>query len=265
MEYFGFLHSAPRSVVLCIVFVLVLVGSSSETVEGIKLPVNLSIPAIIWFGDSIVDQGMNNNINTIVKCNFPPYGEDFKGGIPTGRFTNAKTPADLAAMELGIKETVPAYLDPNIQNKDLATGVSFASGGTGYDPQTPKLVSVYSLSDQLEMFKEYIKKLKGIIGEEGTNYILANALFVVVAGSDDLANTYFTIGIRKLKYNVDSYTDLLVTSASEFVQEIYKVGARRIGVFSLPPIGCVPSQRTLAGGVERDLKLLIEGVVELEL
>ena len=29
------------------------------------------------------------------------------------------------------------------------------------------------------------------------------------------------------------------------------MGARRIGVFSAPPIGCVPSQRTLAGGLER--------------
>lgn len=45
-----------------------------------------------------------------------------------------------SASELGIKEFVPAYLDPNLQSKDLLTGVSFASGGSGYDPQTPKLV-----------------------------------------------------------------------------------------------------------------------------
>lgn len=44
------------------------------------------------------------------------------------------------AAELGIKELVPAYLDPSLQIKDLPTGVSFASGGTGYDPQTSKLV-----------------------------------------------------------------------------------------------------------------------------
>ncbi|KAM7498027.1 hypothetical protein LguiA_022441 [Lonicera macranthoides] len=38
------------------------------------------------------------------------------------------------AIELGLKETVPSYLDSNIQNKDLIAGVSIASGGTGYDP-----------------------------------------------------------------------------------------------------------------------------------
>lgn len=35
------------------------------------------------------------------------------------------------------------------------------------------------------------------------------------------------------------------------LKEIYKLGARRIGVLSAPPIGCVPSQRTLAGGILR--------------
>lgn len=30
------------------------------------------------------------------------------------------------------------------------------------------------------------------------------------------------------------------------------MGARRIGVFGVPPIGCLPSQRTLTGGVQRN-------------
>lgn len=46
----------------------------------------------------------------------------------------------ISAEELGIKEFVPAYLDTNLQAKDLATGVSFASGGAGFDPQTASLV-----------------------------------------------------------------------------------------------------------------------------
>ncbi|KAB1199982.1 GDSL esterase/lipase EXL3 [Morella rubra] len=43
----------------------------------------------------------------------------------------------------------------------------------------------------------------------------------------------------------------MVTEASKFVEELYALGARRIGVLSAPPIGCVPSQRTVAGGVLR--------------
>lgn len=36
-----------------------------------------------------------------------------------------------------------------------------------------------------------------------------------------------------------------------YSKEIYQLGARRIGVFSVPPIGCVPFQRTMAGGIRR--------------
>lgn len=35
------------------------------------------------------------------------------------------------------------------------------------------------------------------------------------------------------------------------MQELYGLGARRIGVFGLPAIGCVPSQRTIGGGFDR--------------
>lgn len=41
--------------------------------------------------------------------------------------------------ELGIKELLPAYLQPNLQPEDLLTGVTFASGGCGYDPLTTEL------------------------------------------------------------------------------------------------------------------------------
>lgn len=47
--------------------------------------------------------------------------------------------------ELGIKEHLPAYLQPSLDEKELPTGVSFASGGSGFDPQTPKLVVICKL------------------------------------------------------------------------------------------------------------------------
>ncbi|CAL5332115.1 unnamed protein product [Camellia sinensis] len=218
---------------------------SSEAV--VNLPKNVTVPAVIAFGDSIVDQGNNNVIETIAKCNFPPYGKDFVGG-PTGRFGNGKTPADLIAEQLGIKEYVPAYLDPHLQPSELLTGVSFGSGASGFDPQTAQLASVLSMSDQLNLFKEYIGKVKGMVGEERTNFILSNSFYLVLAGSDDLTNTYFTAGIRKLQYDINSYTDLVVQYASDFVKELYLLGAKKIGLFGAAPIGCLPSQRTLAGG-----------------
>nr|POE95068.1 gdsl esterase/lipase exl3 [Quercus suber] len=191
----------------------------------IQIPNNETVPAVIMFGDSIVDTGNNNGLTSVVKCDFPPYGRDFNGGMPTGRFSNGKVPSDFLVEELGLKDLLPAYRDPSLQPKDLLTGVSFASGGTGYDPLTPKVVSVIPLSEQLQDFKQYIGKLKGIVGEERTNFILAKSVVFVVASSNDIANTYFLTGIRKAEYDIPSYADLLLNSASNFIKRLLVGGS----------------------------------------
>ncbi|CAN6698820.1 unnamed protein product [Malus baccata var. baccata] len=212
---------------------------------AVELPNNETIPAMIVFGDSIVDSGNNNNIGTIVKCNFPPYGRDFVRKRPTGRFSNGRVPSDWI---VGVKKILPAYLDSNLKIQDLLTGVSFASGGSGYDPLIPK-ISVLSLSDQLDLFKKYISKINAVVGKEGTATIVSKIIYIVCTGSNDIANTYLSTPLRRSHYDIPAYTDLMVKSASSFFQELYGLGARRIGVVSLPAIKCVPSQRTLTASL----------------
>ncbi|XP_042499608.1 GDSL esterase/lipase EXL3-like [Macadamia integrifolia] len=219
--------------------------------KAIASPANSSVPAVLVFGDSIVDTGNNNYLTSLAKCNFPPYGRDFMGGIPTGRFSNGKVPSDLIVEAMGIKELLPAYLDPNLTLQDLLTGVNFASGGAGYDPLTCNIETAMTLREQFELFEEYIEKVKSGIGEERSNKIVSESLYVLCTGSNDIATTYFPTPLRKLHFDIASYTDLLVQFASTFIQELYRVGARKIVVISLPPIGCVPSQRTLKGGKAR--------------
>lgn len=93
-------------------------------------------PAVIVFGDSSVDSGNNNQISTLLKSNFEPYGRDFIGKRPTGRFSNGRVPPDLISEGLGLRPFVPAYLDPAYKISDFAEGVCFASAGTGYDNAT---------------------------------------------------------------------------------------------------------------------------------
>lgn len=80
--------------------------------------------------------------------------------------------------------------------------------------------NVISLSGQLEMFKEYIVKLKEIVGEDKKNDILANSLFILVTGSNDITNTYFSMPLRKSYYDISSYTDFLLNYGSSFVKVI---------------------------------------------
>lgn len=98
--------------------------------------VGAKVPAVIVFGDSSVDAGNNNAIPTIARSNFQPYGRDFSGGQPTGRFSNGRIPTDFVSEAFGIKPTIPAYLDPTYNISDFATGVTFASAATGYDNAT---------------------------------------------------------------------------------------------------------------------------------
>ncbi|RHN41945.1 putative triacylglycerol lipase [Medicago truncatula] len=224
---------------------------------------NHSFPAVIAFGDSILDTGNNNYLSTIVKADFKPYGRDFIGGKATGRFCNGKVPSDVFLEYLGIKEAMPPYLDPNLSTEDLLTGVCFASAGSGYDPLTIELGSVLSAEDQLEMFKEYIGKLKEAVGENRTAEIIANSMLIISMGTNDIAGTYYLLApFRQLEYDIENYTSMLVSANSKFVEDLYLLGARRIGIFSLSPIGCVPLQRTIKGGLSREcVEILNEGAL----
>lgn len=53
------------------------------------------VPALFIFGDSVVDAGNNNELLTIIKANFPPYGRDFLNQRATGRFTNGQLVTDI--------------------------------------------------------------------------------------------------------------------------------------------------------------------------
>ncbi|KAJ4964599.1 hypothetical protein NE237_016448 [Protea cynaroides] len=239
--------SPSLTLLLCLLAFL----SSQIIQKVIAAPANSTVPpAVLAFGDSLVDTGNNNYLPTVVTANVPPYGRDFLGGIPTGRFSNGKVPPDLIVEALGIKELLPPYLDPNLSMQDLLTGVNFASGGAGYDPLTSKTETAMTSSDQLKLLEEYIEKLKGEIGEERSKSIVSESLYMLCFGSNDMTN-YFATPLRRWQYDISSYTDILVQFASTFVQELYRLGARRIVVFGIPPIGCIPSQRTIGGGETR--------------
>jgi len=88
--------SIPCKSTCCLIFLfsLSLFHWCSATSVERKYVLKANIPAVFAFGDSIVDPGNNNEILTIIKANFPPYGKDFKDGKPTGRFSNGRIPTD---------------------------------------------------------------------------------------------------------------------------------------------------------------------------
>lgn len=51
------------------------------------------VPCYFIFGDSLVDNGNNNQLRSLARADYLPYGIDFGG--PTGRFSNGKTTVDV--------------------------------------------------------------------------------------------------------------------------------------------------------------------------
>ncbi|PNX82196.1 GDSL esterase/lipase, partial [Trifolium pratense] len=51
------------------------------------------VPCYFIFGDSLVDNGNNNELNSLARADYLPYGIDFPAG-PSGRFSNGKTTVD---------------------------------------------------------------------------------------------------------------------------------------------------------------------------
>nr|GMD73249.1 GDSL esterase/lipase At2g30310-like [Ipomoea batatas] len=171
-----------------------------------------NFPAIIIFGDSSVDTGNNNYILTTFKCDHPPYGQSFPGHIPTGRFSDGKLVPDFMASVLGLKDSVPPFLQPYLSEYELLTGVNFASGGSGFDELTTVASRVIPMSIQLDLFWKYIERLNIIAGEEEAQRIINQALVI----------------------------------------GLYNLGCRTMLVSGLPPIGCLPIQMTAHSPLVRE-------------
>ncbi|KAK9133162.1 hypothetical protein Scep_012690 [Stephania cephalantha] len=211
------------------------------------LPIKIAakVPAVIVFGDSSVDSGNNNQILTVVKSDFAPYGRDFEGGKPTGRFSNGRIPTDFISEAFGCGHIVPAYLDPSYGIKDFKTRVCFASAGTGYDNVTSGLTSVIPLWKELEYYKDYQKKLIELLGDAEASLILKEAMYLISLGTNDFLVNYFVLpGGRSSQFTVEEYENFLIEIAANFITELYGVGARKVSLAGLPPMGCLPLERT---------------------
>lgn len=188
-----------------------------------------------------IDVGNNNHRHTTFKANYAPYGTDFITHKPTGRFCNGKLVIDILTDIMGFHAYPPPYLSPQASGKNLLLGASFASAAAGYDHDAAVHKQAIPLSGQLEYFKEYKSKLNELVGGNKSEYIVKEALYVLSAGTADFLQNYYLSSSLKKAYTPDQYASFLASSFSNFVKELYGLGARRIGVTSLPPLGCLPA------------------------
>ncbi|EXB81606.1 GDSL esterase/lipase [Morus notabilis] len=215
----------------------------------ISLPLTYGqlVPAMFIFGDSVVDVGNNNQLATIIKANFPPYGRDFFNHRPTGRFTNGKLATDFVAEALSFTSYQPAYLSRQARGRNLLIGANFASASSGYLDATANLYHTVPLSRQLNNYKEYQGRVVGILGAANATSLFSSGIYLISAGSSDFVQNYYVNPLLHNTYTPEQFTNILMQNYEKFIEDLYGLGARRIGVTALPPIGCLPAAITLFG------------------
>ena len=96
---------------------------------------------------------------------------------------------------------------------------------------------------EVELFKEYQRKLRGYLGNEKANEVIKEALYLVSLGTNDFLENYYTFPQRRLQFSIQQFEDFLLDLARNFIKQLHNDGARKISFTGLPPMGCLPLER----------------------
>ncbi|KAL9247241.1 hypothetical protein vseg_020693 [Gypsophila vaccaria] len=199
-------------------------------------------PPLFIFGDSILDVGNNNYINTTTldQANFWPYGINFFH-FPTGRFSDGRLISDFI-VEHARLPLIPPYLQPGIRR--FSHGVNFASAGGGALVETFQ-GSVIDLHMQVRNYKEVEKWYKHKYGEVKARKRLTSGVYLFSIGTNDYTSLYLTNSTLSTTYSKHAYVSLVIGNITSVINEIYKMGGRKFGFLNIPPIGCIPALKLI--------------------
>ncbi|KAI3764840.1 hypothetical protein L2E82_14857 [Cichorium intybus] len=197
------------------------------------------VPCLFIFGDSLVDNGNNNNLETQAKANYKPYGVDFPGGV-TGRFTNGRTIADMIGHLLGFSKFIPPHATAT--DDEISTGVNYGSGSAGIrDESGSHLGDRLYLARQIRNHKALITRLTNLQNNKAlTDEHLKQCIYLSNIGSNDYINNFLIPELypQSHSYTSDQFAALLIRQYTQHLTTLYNLGARKIAVFGLGQIGC---------------------------
>ena len=203
------------------------------------------VPAVYVFGDSTMDVGNNLYLGNVTLPYPPfPYGIDFTGPGPNGRFSNGYNMADSISKLLGFNMSPPAFLsltpETSVEILKGLGGVNYASGGSGILDTTNN--ADLPLSKQVEFFAATKANMTEKSGGNSTNIdaLLSKSLFLISDGGNDMLAFW---GNSPSSDKVQPFYDDLLSNYTKYVKRLYRLGARRFGVINVPAIGCVPVVR----------------------
>ncbi|XP_021819944.1 GDSL esterase/lipase 5-like [Prunus avium] len=229
----------PSSVSL---FFLLHVALAISTCGGSKSWHSKQQAAFFIFGDSYLDSGNNNYINTTTldQANFWPYGETYFK-FPTGRFSDGRLISDFIA-EYAHLPFVPPFLQPGFHQ--YYDGVNFASSGAGVLVETFQ-GSVIDLKTQLKYYKKVEKWFRHKLGDVEAKVTLSRAVYLFSIGTNDYISPFLTNSPILKSYSQSQYIGMVIGNLTSVIREIYAGGGRKFGFINLPTLGCLPGMRII--------------------
>ncbi|KAL3634703.1 hypothetical protein CASFOL_021757 [Castilleja foliolosa] len=236
-----------RFYLLCLIFLVLSVNNSSVArgqIDAFAPEASQKrrqlVPAMFVFGDSLLDNGNNNNfLISFAKANYFPYGIDFSAG-PTGRFSNGYIMADAIAELLGLP-LLPPHTGTSVEQ--MRYGVNFASAASGIlDITGQNFVTLIPFNEQINNFETSLEQIIDILGVPDLGQALARSIFFVAMGSNDYLNNYLMPNyVTRTQYNGDQFADILIHQYTAQLTRLYRLGARRFAIAGLGLLGCIPS------------------------
>ncbi|BAF10424.1 GDSL esterase/lipase At5g33370 [Oryza sativa Japonica Group] len=223
------------------------------------LPASHAARAFFVFGDSLVDNGNNNYLITSARADSPPYGIDTPDHRATGRFSNGKNMPDIISEHLGAEPVLP-YLSPELDGDRLLVGANFASAGIGILNDTGvQFANIIHIEKQIRYFEQYQDRLRAVVGDEQAKKVVAGSLALITLGGNDFVNNYYLIPYspRSREFSLPDYIRYILSEYKQVLRHIHALGARRVLVTGVGPIGCVPAElalHSLDGGCDAELQ-----------
>nr|CAD1824518.1 unnamed protein product [Ananas comosus var. bracteatus] len=131
------------------------------------------------------------------------------------------------------------------RRKQVVRGLNFASGASGIRGETGSNLGLhYPLYKQVEHFRGAVEIMKSIFKGNTTKLAthLSKCIYYSGMGSNDYLNNYFMPFFYPTSYfyNPEVFAELLLQDYSQQLRELYDLGARKVAVFSVGRIGCIP-------------------------
>ncbi|KAL7137405.1 hypothetical protein ABFS83_10G089900 [Erythranthe nasuta] len=178
------------------------------------------------FGDSYADTG--NVRKSLANSWKEPYGTTFPGK-PAGRFSDGRVLTDYIAKFLGLKSPVAYRWMKLFGGKKVRNGVNFAYGGSGvFD----------TLANVLPNMTTQIDFLETLINESVyTTFDLHSSVVLVSLAGNDYGAYLATGGTIQ---GLPSFIPLVINQLSINLKRLQKMGATKVIVTALEPLGCLP-------------------------